>query len=317
MRTPDRPSAFTGDSARDKYFAVYDRVLGELWPAPVDAVDVDTRAGTVRVHRAGPAEGDPVVLLSGAGGNALAWYRYIEPLTRTRPVYAVDPLGEPGRSVQTRPLTTGAEIGGWLTDVLAALGAERAHLVGSSYGGWTAVQQQLGGGGRVAALTLVDPVGFAPLTGRFYRWLIVGGMAAVLPRALRRRVAGAVGNGTLREDALMTLMAAGRSFRRRLPIPPAYTDEQIRELTVPVQVLLGARSALHDAQAVAARLAETAPSWRVEIVPGTGHALPVEAPDLVIERILTFPGRAQAEIATPEHSTGRSRGNRQAQTGRP
>ncbi|MEU7897431.1 alpha/beta fold hydrolase [Nonomuraea sp. NPDC049152] len=306
MRAPDRPSAFTSDNARDKYLAAYDRVLGELWPVPVDTIDVGTRAGSVRIHRAGPAQGDPVVLLAGAGGNALAWYRYIEPLARMRPVFAVDPLGEPGRSVQTQPLATGAEVGGWLTDVLAAVGAERAHVVGSSYGGWTAVEQQLGGRGRVASLTLVDPVGFAPLTGRFYRWVIVGGMAALLPRALRRRVAGAVGNGALREDVLMKLMLAGRSFRRRLPIPPAYTDEQVRELSVPVQVLLGARSAVHDAQAVAARLAEIAPSWRVEIVPDTGHALPVEAPDLVTERILTFPGQGRSEIAPPEHSTDRS-----------
>ncbi|MFI6604824.1 alpha/beta fold hydrolase [Nonomuraea sp. NPDC050536] len=100
----------------------------------------------------------------------------------------------------------------------------------------------------------------------------------------------------------MKLMLAGRSFRRRLPIPPAYTDEQVRKLSVPVQVLLGARSALHDAQVVAARLADIAPSWRVEIVPDTGHALPVEAPDLVIDRILTFPGQARAGSATPKHS---------------
>jgi pimeloyl-ACP methyl ester carboxylesterase len=306
MRTSDRPSAFTSDSARDKYFAVYDRLLGELWPVPVDSMDVETRAGSVRIHRAGPAEGDPVVLLAGAGGNALAWHRYIEALARTRPVLALDPIGEPGRSVQTQPLANGAEVGGWLTDALAAVGTEGAHVVGSSYGGWTAVEQQLGGGGRVAALTLVDPVGFASSYGRFYRWVIVGGMAAMLPRALRHRAADAVGNGALREDALMKLMRAGRSFRRRMPIPPAYTDEQVRELSVPVQVLLGARSALHDAQAVAARLDEIAPSWRVEVVPGTGHALSVEASDLVIERILSFPGQARAGSATPEHTTDHS-----------
>jgi pimeloyl-ACP methyl ester carboxylesterase len=132
MRTPDRPSAFTSDLARDTYFAAYDRVLGELWPVPVDVIDAETRAGSVRIHRAGPATGDPVILLAGAGGNALVWYRYIEPLARVRPVFAVDPLGEPGRSIQTHPLTTGAEVGGWLTDVLAAVHAERAHVVGSS-----------------------------------------------------------------------------------------------------------------------------------------------------------------------------------------
>lgn len=291
MRIPDRPSAFTSDSARDKYYTVYDRMLGELWPVPVDAVDVETRAGTVRAYRAGPAEGDPVVLVAGAGGNALSWHRYIEPLARTRPVLAVDPLGEAGRSVQTATLANGAVVGGWLTDVLAAVGAERAHLAGFSSGGLISVEQQLAGGGRVAALTLVDPGGFAPITGRFIRWATVGAVGSMLPRTLRHRVAGATDHGELREDGLMELLRAGWSFRRRVLIPPPYTDEQIRELSVPVQVLLGARSALHDVQAVAARLADIAPSWRVEIVSGTGHSLPVEAPDLVAERILTFPGK--------------------------
>ncbi|MBB5775988.1 alpha/beta fold hydrolase [Nonomuraea jabiensis] len=300
---PDRPSAFTSDSARDKYYAVYDQVLGELWPVPVDAIDVETRAGLVRIYRAGPVEGNPVVLLAGAGANALAWYRYIEPLARTRPVLAVDPLGEPGRSVQRRPLATGAEVGGWFTDVLAAVGAERAHVAGFSYGGWTAVEQQLGGGGRVAALTLVDPGGFAPLPRRFVRWALAGAVASMLPRTLRHRMAGLADNGALREDGLMRLMQAGWFFRRRLPLPPAYTDEQLRELSVPVQVLLGARSALLDAEAVAVRLADIVPSWRVEIVPGTGHGLPVEAPDLVAERILTFPRQVGPGTATPKHNT--------------
>lgn len=303
MRVLDRPSGFTSNVARDKYIAAYDRILSELWPVPVDAVDVETRSGRVRVYRAGPDGRDPVIMLSGSGGNALAWYRYIEPLARFRPVLAVDPLGEPGRSVQSEPIATGAEAGGWFTDVLAAVGAERAHVVGSSYGAWTAVEQQLGEGGRVAALTLVDPVGFAPMTGRFYRWVIVGGMAALLPRAMRRRLAGAVGNGALREDALMRLVLAGRSFRRRLPIPQPYTDDQLRELAVPVQVLLGARSALHDAQAVADRLSEVVPSWRVEIVADTGHALPVEAPDLVVERIMAV--EAPAGVEEPERGASR------------
>ncbi|NUT12485.1 MAG: alpha/beta fold hydrolase [Nonomuraea sp.] len=293
MRMPDQPSAFTDDSARDKYYAVYDRVLGELWPVPVDAFDVETRAGTVRIHRAGPAEGDPVVLLAGAGANALAWYRSIEPLARTHPVLAVDPLGEPGRSVQIRPLTTGADIGGWVTDVLAAVGAERAHVAGFSAGAWAAMEQQLGEGGRVAALTLVDPAGFAPLPRRFIRWALAGALVSTLPRGLRHRMAGVAGNGVLREDGLVQLMRAGWSFRRRLPMPPGYTDEQLREVTVPVQVLLGARSAMLDAEALAARLAGVVPSWRVEIVPGTGHALSVEAPDLVAERILAFPGQVR------------------------
>ncbi|MFC7641615.1 hypothetical protein ACFQX6_11890 [Streptosporangium lutulentum] len=153
------------------------------------------------------------------------------------------------------------------------------------------MEQQLGGGGRVAALTLVDPGGFAPLPRRFIRWALAGAIASMLPRALRHRMAGVVDNGVLREDELVELMRVGWSFRRRVPIPPAYTDEQIREVSVPVQVLLGARSALLDARALAARLADIVPSWRVEIVPGTGHSLPVEARTWSPNGFSPFPAR--------------------------
>jgi pimeloyl-ACP methyl ester carboxylesterase len=285
----DRPSGFTSDAARTRFLAAYDRTLERLWPVPVDARDVPTRSGTVRVYRAGPAGNDPVVLLTGAGGNALAWYRDVELLARTRPVLVVDPLGEAGRSVPSRPLATGTDVGKWVTDVLAAVGAERAHLVGVSFGGWTALEQQLSRGGRVAAVTLVDPAGFGAMTARFYRWIILCGMAGMLPARQRRRAARRLVNATINETELMKLGLAGRGFRRRLPTPPVYGDDQLRQIAVPVQVLLGGRSTLHDSTEVAGRLAAVVPEWRVEVVPDAGHALVMDVPGLVVDRVLGFP----------------------------
>ena len=97
----------------------------------------------------------------------------------------------------------------------------------------------------------------------------------------------------------MKLVLAGRHFRRRLPYPPGYTNEQLRAVSVPVQVLLGQRSALHESRAVAARLAEAVPGWRVEIVPGTGHALPLEASELVVDRFLRLTSQGQSTTTEP------------------
>ncbi len=295
MSHQDRPSGFTGDGAREKFHAVYDEVLGRLWPVEAGAEDIPTSLGTVRIYRHGPPGDDPVVLLSGAGGNALGWYRYVEALGRHRPVVAVDPLGEPGRSEQAEPIADGATASRWLADVLVAIGARRAHLVGSSFGGWVALEHERYLPGRVAAVTLVDPAGLSLVGGRFYRWVVLGGLAALLPARLRRRAAQRLGNGTIAETELMRLGLAGRTFRRRLPTPPVWTDDDLTAVRTPVQLLLGARSALHDSIAVAARISDVAPSWRTEVVPDTGHALPIEAPHLVIDRVLGFhPTRAGA-----------------------
>jgi pimeloyl-ACP methyl ester carboxylesterase len=286
--SPDRVSEFTSEKGREGFLRAYDAALARLWPVPVEPVEVETSFGRVRALRHGPAGDDPVVLLTGAGGNALSWYRHVEPLGRARPVLVPDPLGDPGRSVQTRPLTGGADVGRWLADFLAGVGAQRAHLVGMSFGGWTAVQQQLQAPGRVAAVTLLDPAGFGPVTGRFYRWVVLGGMAALLPAPLRRAAGRRLVNGTLSDDELMRLVRASMSFRRRVPNPPELTDAELAAVPVPVQLLLGELSTMNDPATVAERVRTVVPDWRVEVVPGTGHALALEAADLVVRRVLDF-----------------------------
>jgi pimeloyl-ACP methyl ester carboxylesterase len=59
---------------------------------------------------------------------------------------------------------------------------------------------------------------------------------------------------------------------------------------VPVQALFGSRSPL---QAVGVdRLRAAVPGWRVEVIPGAGHTLVMDAEDQVIERVLAFPSPA-------------------------
>ncbi|MFB7476280.1 alpha/beta fold hydrolase [Kitasatospora sp. NPDC056184] len=287
-----RISAFRNDRARQRFDAAYQRTLAELWPGPRTAIDLPTSFGTTRLYRTGPRHGahdggrEPVVLLPGSGGNALMWHRYVDALARHRPVVAVDTVGEPGASVQSAPIADGRDGAAWLEEVLTGLDTTAAHLVGCSYGGWLALSHRLHHPGRTASLTLLDPAGFAGLGPRFYAWLIAGGLAAAAPRPLRPRLARLVGNSTVLETELMGLMRASTGFRRVLPVPPVFSDEELRRLDGPALFLLGERSALHDARAVAGRIGRLLPSARVEVVPGAGHALTSDCPELVADRIL-------------------------------
>ncbi|MGY0236336.1 alpha/beta fold hydrolase [Longispora urticae] len=281
-----RIGQFRNDAARTRFLTAYDRVFGTLWPLPRHAVDVPTAFGTTRVYRGGPAEGTPIVLLPGAAGNALSWYGYVAALAAHHPVLAVDPVGEPGASVQTAPFADGRDLARWLDETLAGLDVPAAHLVGCSYGGWTAAQLALHAPARVAGLTLVEPGGLGPIGPRFYGWIIAGGLAGLAPRPLRPALARLVNNSTVLESGLMSLALPSAGFRRAMPLPPVFTDEELRGLRAPTTVLLGERSALHRSAAVAARLAEVAPGVRVEVVAGAGHALQLDRKELVIDRIL-------------------------------
>jgi pimeloyl-ACP methyl ester carboxylesterase len=280
-------SEFKDAKAAGRFQGVYEQLLGKLWPASRSVLDVPTRFGTTRVVRTGPDGGEPIVLLPASGGNALMWHRYVEALSRDHAIYAVDTVGEPGGSVQSAPIADGGDAAAWLEELLSGLDVADVHLVGCSYGGWIALKHQIHHPGRTARLTLVDPAGFAEVGWRFYRWVIFGGLAGLAPRALRPRLARVVHNSAILDDDLMALMRSSMGFRRRLPKTDVFTDEELRQIQIPAQFLLGARSAIHHSDQVADRVGRLTPAARVEVVPGTGHALSTDEPELVTDRILS------------------------------
>jgi pimeloyl-ACP methyl ester carboxylesterase len=283
-------SEFKDAKAAERFHTAYDRLLDKLWPASREALDVPTRFGATRVVRTGSEAGRPIVLLPSSGGNALMWHRYVGALSREHAVFAVDTVGEPGGSVQTAPIEDGRDAAAWLEEVLAGLDVADAHIVGCSYGGWIAVKHQIHHPGRAACLTLLEPAGFAEVGWRFYRWVIFGGLAGLAPRPLRPWLARVVHNSAILDGDLMALMRASMGFRRRLPKTDVLTNEELRRIQVPAQFLLGACSAIHHADQVAERIDRLVPAARVELVPGSGHALSTDEPELVGDRIARWLG---------------------------
>ncbi|MFI6520305.1 alpha/beta fold hydrolase [Spirillospora sp. NPDC050679] len=284
--------AFRNARAQVRFDAVYAQVLEALWLRPRTDLDIATAFGATRVYRAGPADGGassaPIVLLPGGSGNALMWHRYINALSRRHQVIAVDTIGEPGASRQTAPIGDGRDAAAWLEELLAALQVGQAHLVGCSYGGWLILHHHLRHPGRAATLTLLDPAGLAAPGLRFFAWVIAGGLAALAPRPLRPLLARLLDNRTILEGDLMRLVRPAMTFRRGLPPADVLTDDRLRQVSAPSLFLLGERSTLHDSRQVAARITRLMPHARVEVVPGAGHALPTDLPDLVTDRILAM-----------------------------
>jgi pimeloyl-ACP methyl ester carboxylesterase len=67
---------------------------------------VETATATTRVHAYRPHPGgEPVVLLTGAGGNAAHWYPHVAAMAEAGPVYGIDMPGDANPSVPRAPLT--------------------------------------------------------------------------------------------------------------------------------------------------------------------------------------------------------------------
>src|SRR4051812_8414540 len=110
------------DGYNAAFLAAYEAVL-ERWPVQVETVDLPSAYGTTRVNVCGPTDGPPLILLHGGGTTAATWFANVAELARRHRLYAVDRIGEPGRSIQgERPPRTVRDLLGWLDGVLDGLG---------------------------------------------------------------------------------------------------------------------------------------------------------------------------------------------------
>ena len=275
-------SHWADDAARLRYQAAYRDAL-ELWPIPIESRHVPTPFGPTHVVVSGAADGKPVVLVHAASLTATQWYLQAAELGRDHRLYAVDIMGDIGLSTQVRPIHTRTEAADWLASVLDGLGLDRATFIGSSFGGFQAVNLAVYHPDRVQALALLAPAAtlrpFRPLANLAIRM----GSLVPLPATVRPGLRGMMG-GALPDPRIVHQMetgVAGFRYDRRGIYPSEIPDSDLARIGCRTLVLLGDREMIYDAGQAASRARRLLPDADVRIIPGVGHLLGMQRPDLV------------------------------------
>jgi pimeloyl-ACP methyl ester carboxylesterase len=282
------------DTAAERRFrSIEDELWREAFPTRPALLDVDTSVGRTRAYH-WPGTGTPVAFLHGMGATSLMWWECVTRMDG-RPVYAIDTIGDVGRSEQREAFRDAAHEAEWLDETLAAVAEATLHLVGASYGGWLALNQAVRSPDRLASICLVEPVGLARFDmGRFLLWGLGVFAGSVMPGPIRRRAAVWTRMPALDDRRVMRMARLGyRKHPFRLPPPEPLTDDQLRAITTPSLILLGERSAVHRATLVAQRVHALMPSAQLDFVADAGHALPVSHAVAIAERITTFLKRTE------------------------
>jgi pimeloyl-ACP methyl ester carboxylesterase len=293
----DRLGHWANEKAQREFTTLDDELRAEAvaslceqaWSSAPDEFDVETSFGSTHVSRFS-GSGVPLVLLHGAGATSLMWFPLLGHLVG-RSVYAIDVVGEPGLSVQRRAIGSSDDLTAWLDEVFDGISVDRAYLVGASYGGWIALNYARRTPNRVGALVLVEPV-----LDRVRPWFWVHGLlvltAFALPRSLARPALRHLhmGDELLDDKRVRRYGFLGLTrYRRGLPksVTPV-TDEELGEIDVATLLLLGENSEVHKSEAVARRVREANRNIKAEVVSGAGHGLPIDKPDEVAARLLSF-----------------------------
>jgi len=242
-------------------------------------------------------KGFPIVFLSGLGQAISTWRIQIRFFSKEFRVVAYDTRGQGGsdrpESAEAYRLSLHAD------DLLALmdhLGIQRAHLIGLSHGGMVAQWVALRAPERVAGLVLGSTAAYAtPLLRRIFsswmRAVELGGnllrFDVSLPWIFSDRFLEA--NGPL----IQTL----RSLSEKAPALPlahllrASLEHDLRgrvhEISAPTLILCGELDLLTPCQH-ARFLHEQIRGSELIVLPGSGHVLPLEAPEAFNSAVRSF-----------------------------
>lgn len=244
--------------------------------------------GTTRVHVCGPKDRMPLVLLHGAGATSTVWLANVEELSRTHRIYAIDQIGDAGRSSHHGRRISGlGDLMTWLDALLTHLSLDDVHLGGHSYGGWLALNYALHSPQRVRKLALLDPT--RCFAGMKLAYLLRALPLLARPTAERRRAFIAWETGEIPVDpAWLTLMASGTaSFpRSKIVIARRPNAGRLQASTVPTLLVVAENSRSHDINRVATNAYRLMPHIVTTVLPNTSHHSVLNRESAKLNRLL-------------------------------
>jgi pimeloyl-ACP methyl ester carboxylesterase len=279
---------FKSAEAEARMLAVYDGAM-KLWPIPYERRDIQTQYGSTHVIISGPQDAPPLILLHCALMTSAIWSPIIEVLSRDHRTYAVDVIGDVGRTVPSNPPTTEQDLANWLVEVYKGMGFEKASVLAWSFGGFVATNFAIHEPGRVVKLGLLAPFATFVKSGIGF---LLGFIPFLVPtrataRFFERKLCYKSDFGFKEHSEILyeRFRSAKVIFKVR---PRVFTNEELQRLSMPTLLLIGEQESLYNSKAAIERAKRILPNGDAELIPNCNHAVVSDQTDRVSNRVIGF-----------------------------
>lgn len=272
-------SIYKSPQAQEQILGIYERFLAAL-PFKNDQFMIPTRHGQTFCLACGDENNPPLILIHGSGSNSAVWAGEFPEYNKHFRVYALDIIGEPGKSEANRPSLHGPAYAEWLLDIMTYLkiAPGSAPIVGLSLGGWMALRFATCYPQYVQRLVILSSAGICDMKPSFaLRGLI---------HALRGdRGILEIGRMICRPHRLdptseQTVLLISKNFRYRRAVP-LFSDEDLRKLDMPVLYMGGENDVMLPSEKCGKRLSQVLPQATVKVIPSAGHLLFNTPPEII------------------------------------
>ena len=284
-------ASFTSPDGEHEYSTAYDAVL-KRWPVPYEELDIPTRFGTTHIIASGSASLPPLLLLHATGTSSTMWFPNIGPLSSAFRVFAVDIIGEPGKSRQVQLLKNREDCATWLCDLIQNLGITRPDIAGLSYGGWHTLNFSVSHPEKVNRIAVLAPAGsILPYSWPVLALLRILPYIPVKPNPLNRFFK----KGICPDELFARQFALGvHHFRYADPRKSIFTnifsDSELRNIHTPILFLIGENEVIYNPKSALDRVKKLMPEVTTAMIPEAGHLVSMDQPALVNEQMLKFLG---------------------------
>jgi 2-hydroxy-6-oxonona-2,4-dienedioate hydrolase/4,5:9,10-diseco-3-hydroxy-5,9,17-trioxoandrosta-1(10),2-diene-4-oate hydrolase len=286
--------------------------------APTERRLTLTRTGSaVRVQEVG--EGPPIVFIHGASNSGVSWAPLVGRLDGFHRIVVDRPgcgLSPPLATRFDDAASLAAFAEAFVADILDALDLARAHVVATSFGGYHALRSAAAHPDRIDRMVLLGwsvgaPLERTPIVMRVASVPLIGRLMVAIPPTERtvRMIFKSIGlrqaleAGRISQEMLGSFLALLRdtdTMRNELaagprlltPIRGLNADtllpiELLNRVTTPVHFLWGDEDPMGGA-AVARAFVAHLPNADLELVPGGGHAVWIDDPELAASTVTRF-----------------------------
>ncbi|UCG73672.1 MAG: alpha/beta hydrolase [Chromatiales bacterium] len=316
---PVEDARFSLYKSADGYRAImdwYDDAL-ELIDCDFESQFVKTRFGHTHMLVAGPEDAEPLLLLPGVAGCAPLWHRQIPAFAEHFRVYALDVVGQPGRSDPYPPSFMNGDYSQWLCDVLDGLRIDRAHFAGTSVGGWMVLKVAIDAPERIRKVVMLSPTGVsrAKLPVKIWLTKVLSKKkdANELEEDLTAKSVSSrsPGDGKTFDRQLARLMAlctrhyrvdrsvgvyneatqkvdVGKGLRVLRKFFLSEPKRVLRQFNVPGLLVFGEQETLYKPETIVRRAKKLIPNLETEIIQGAGHAAIYDRPNAANKVVIDF-----------------------------
>lgn len=270
--------AFYSDQGKEAVMNYYHMMLEKL-TVEYEQMEVETRFGKTFMLCAGEKTRPPLILLHGSSMNATMWIGDMPKHANAYRVYAPDMPGEPGKSDENQLSFDTNDYTDWLLDVITELNAVKPILIGASLGGWLAARFAAAHPDLVGKLVLLCPGGIGSQNHAFKEIAL-----SLLPKGeegLNQLFLMINGGNAIPEIVLNYQKLIAVCFNARKEELPILSDDNLRKLTMPVAVFVGAKDIMLRSDETIDRIRSLLPNAKTVIYPEMGHSLPGACDDVL------------------------------------